>query len=266
MGMVLFSARIWGEGQVFPEYKHDFFKSNQHVTVLKVATLDQAKAAVGSQAELVIWIDARLSKDNVLYVLPPEMDKEFLNTKRSEQEANPEAQIMMGSKLSNYNWEQIKAFFPQISYLKDYLTELPNTRFVVNVVDNTHEVHAYVAQALGELNPDSRILIQSDTLVIMTSIKELKPQWLYGTATADLMRLLSFDSMWILPAVQFKGDVLIAPFTLLKRPAFNEAGIEEMRRRHKKIFIGPIENTEQLSEARRLKADGLIVNDLNILR
>jgi hypothetical protein len=76
------------------------------------------------------------------------------------------------------------------------------------------------------------------------------------------MRMMSFDSMWILPSTQFKGDVFISPFTLLKRPAFNDDIVAEMKRRHKKIFLGPISTKEQLDDAKRLGADAYITEDL----
>lgn len=263
VGIVLFAARIWGDGQTFPIYEHGFFKENQELTVLKVTSLEQAQAAVQEKPDVVIWLDVRISQDNILYVLSPSADVEFLNFIKAEQEKHPDQQIMTGGKLTGYTWEKLKSFYKDAALLKEYYEKLPQTRFVVNIVDNVLDVHAFVNQVLEPLNPGSRTLIQSDTLVIMTSVKALRPEWLYGTGTADLMRLLSFDSLWILSSVQFKGDVFISPFKLLKRPAFNDAGIAEMRRRHKRVLLGPIENATELAEARRLKADGLIVNDLN---
>ena len=63
------------------------------------------------------------------------------------------------------------------------------------------------------------------------------------------------------------GDVFVAPFKVFKKPALNDNIIEEVRRRKKRIFLGPIENAAQLAEAQRYNADGLITADLpNLLQ
>ncbi|MNL70746.1 hypothetical protein D3C87_1957960 [compost metagenome] len=51
----------------------------------------------------------------------------------------------------------------------------------------------------------------------------------------------------------------------MKRPAFNDDIIEEMRRRNKRVFLGPIMNEEQFKMAERYKADGLITENLDEL-
>ncbi|MBO9668465.1 MAG: hypothetical protein J7501_16830, partial [Bdellovibrio sp.] len=107
--------------------------------------------------------------------------------------------------------------------------------------------------------------IQSEANVVIQAVKDLKPEWIYGTGTPDLMRLMSFDSLWVLPATQFKGDVFVAPFKILNRPAFNDDVIAEMRRRKKRVFLGPIKTEEEFNRARAYNADGYITEDLTQL-
>ncbi|MNS99430.1 hypothetical protein D3C72_1338320 [compost metagenome] len=178
------------------------------------------------------------------------------------QKANPQAPIFTGGKLSEYTWEQINEFYKTTPALKEIYEKFKDTRFVLNVIDNVSEVHTTVVAAIEGLNPDARTFLQSDALIIITSIKELKPMWVYGTSYPDIMRLLSFDSLYILPSTQFKGDVFVAPFKVLKRPAFNDDIIAEMRRREKKVFLGPIENEEEYNKAKSLNADALITSNL----
>lgn len=266
VGILLLTARIWGLGQVFPPFEHDFFKGNQPFIILKADTLDQVTAATTAQPDVIIWADVRVSKDKVAFILSSDKDAEFLNFKRTEQEKNPTTPIMTGGKLSDYSWEQINEFYKNTPALKEYYEQFPQTRFVLNIVDNVTDVHLDVIRTIEGLNPNPRTLIQSDTLVIMTAIKDLKPEWVYGTSIPDLMRFLAFDSLWILPSTQFKGDVFISPFTLMKRPAFNADIIEEMRRRNKRVFLGPIESKAQFEEAKSYKAEGYITTDLSQLK
>ncbi len=255
-------ARIWGDAQNYPLYEHAFFSGPAPIVIVKADTLDKVQEAIKLKSDVVIWADVRLSLDKVPFILPPSRDVEFLKMKEAEQKANPNTPIMTGSKLSEYPWEQINEFYKTTPALKEYYEQFPQTRFVLNIVDNVHDVHSAVVEAIDGLSAKSRTMIQSEALVVMTSVKELKPEWVYGTSTPDIMRMLTFDSLYILSSTQFKGDVFVAPFTLMKRPAFNENIIVEMRRRNKRIFLGPIQTAEQFAEASRYKADGLITENL----
>lgn len=262
LGILLLMARIWGMGQTFPVYEHAFFSGPAPIVIVKADTLSKVQEALKLKSDVVIWADVRLSSDKVPFILPAVRDREFIDKKAAEQKANPTAKIMTGGKLSEYTWEQINEFYKDTPALKEFYEQFPDTRFVLNIIDNVHDVHTSVVSAIETLKPNPRTLIQSDALVIMTTIKELKPEWVYGTSQPDIMRLLSFDSMWILPSTQFKGDVFIAPFKIMKRPAFNDDIIVEMRRRNKRIFLGPIENESQFADATRYKAEALITTNL----
>lgn len=264
VGTLIFMTRIWGLSQAFTPYEHVFFDGKVPFVVVKANTLDLAKEVLKTQPDAILWIDVRLSKDKVPFVLPANRDTEFLDMKKRLQEASPNIPIMTGIKLSEYNWEEINEFYKDTPAVKEYYEQFPTTRFILNIVDNAQEVHTALVSAIEGFKPDSRTLIQSDTLIIIKTIRELKPGWVYGTSTPDLMRFLTLDAMWILPSTQFIGDVFIAPFTLMKRPAFNDDIITEMRRRHKRIFL-VVENEKQLAEARRYNAEGLIVNELSEL-
>ncbi|MGZ3769272.1 MAG: hypothetical protein ACXVCP_06510 [Bdellovibrio sp.] len=261
VGVLILMARIWGLGQTFQAYEHPFF-NQAPVTVVKTETIEKAEQILKLNPQAALWLDVRISKDKTVFVLSSTHDKEFLDLKRKEQEQNPSVPIMTGIKLSEYSWNDLKSFYKDSSLLKDFYSKFPNTRFVLNVVDNASEVHVAVVNAIKDLKPDSRTLLQSDALVIMTTTKELKPEWLYGTSVPDIVRLLTFDSMWILPSTQFKGDVFLAPFKIKNRPAFNDDIISEMRRRKKRVVLGPIRTKEEMAETIRMKADGYITEDL----
>lgn len=265
VGVLVVMARIWGLGQNYPLYEHAFFSGPTPLIIVKVDTLTAANEALRVNPEAVLWLDVRFSRDKITYVLPPSRDTEFLKLKHQEQEMNPATPIMIGGKISEYPWQQINGFFKSAPTLAEFYEKFPQSRFVLNIIDNVSEADTVLVTAIKNLKPNERTLIQSDVLVIVSSIKELKPEWVYGTSTPDIVRLLTFDSMYILPSTQFKGDVFIAPFTLRKRPAFNEEILAEMRRRNKRIFLGPIHNKAQFAEASRFKVDGYITENLSEL-
>lgn len=265
VGILILMARIWGLGQNYPPYEHAFFQGAQPLLIVKTTTLEAAQKTLAEKPEAVLWLDVRFSREKVPFILPAAKDKEFLEFKRQAQEKNPTTPIFIGARLSEYPWEQINEFYKTTPALREFYEQFPKTRFILNIIDNVADAHTALVDAIQEFKPNERTFIQSDVLVIMTSVKELKPEWVYGTSTPDLMRLLTFDSMYVLPSTQFKGDVFVSPFTILKRPAFNDDIIAEMRRRNKRVFLGPIENAQQLAEASRLKADGLITENLSEL-
>lgn len=262
LGILILMARIWGLGQNYPLYEHAFFNNPTPLVIVKVETLENAHNTLKLRPDAVLWLDVRFSREKVPFILPARRDQEFLTALQKEQELSPTTPIMIGSKLSEYPWEQINEFYKDTPALREFYTQFPETRFVLNVVDNVADAHTSVVEAIKEFKPNSRTLIQSDALIILTSIKDLKPEWVYGTSTPDIMRLLTFDSLYVLTTTQFMGDVFIAPFTLMKRPAFNDNIIAEMRRRNKRIFLGPIRTKEELAEASRQKAEGYITENL----
>jgi hypothetical protein len=262
LAVLITMARIWGLSQPIMVYEHVFFNGAQPIIVAQVKTLEEAQNAVKLKSDVVLWLNVRFSKERVPFVLDPGLDASFLHMKKEEQDKNPQVPIWLGSHLSDYPWEQINEFYKSTPSLKEFYEQFPKTRFVVNMVDNVADAHLKLIEAIENLKPNERTIIQSDALALMTATKDLKPEWLYGTSVPDLMRFLTLDSMYVLPATLFKGDVFISPFTIMKRQAFNDDIIAELQRRKKRIFLGPIQNEAQLQKAKSLNVTGYITDNL----
>lgn len=262
LAVLITMTRIWGMSQPHVLYDHAFFSGPTPLIIAQVKTFDEAKAAITLKSDVVLWLNVRFSKERTPFVLDATRDAEFLNFKRAEQEKNPQTPIFTGARLSDYSWEQINEFYKTTPAIKEFYEQFPQSRFVLNLVDNVAEAHLRLVEAIEGFKPNPRTLIQSDTLILMTATKDLKPEWVYGTAVADIMRLLTLDSMYVLPATLFKGDVYIAPFKVMNRPAFNAHIIAEMHRRQKRIFLGPIQSEAQLQQAKDYNVTGFITDNL----
>jgi hypothetical protein len=260
--ILVMMARIWGLGQTYTSYENAFFNGSTPLIVAKADTLQEAEENLKLAPDTIIWVDVRFSRDQVAFVLDPTQDSRFLENRKQLQEKNPETPIMVGAKISEYPWEQINEFYSTTPALREYYERFPKTRFILNMVDNVSEAHQILVKSIEDLKPNGRTFIQSDALILMTAVKELKPEWVYGTSVPDLMRLMTFDSMFILPSTQFKGDVFLAPFLVQKRKSFNDDIMAEMRRRHKRVFLGPISNKAELEVAQKYQAEGLITENL----
>ena len=249
--VILLTSRLWGLGQSFPEFQHPFFESAP-LTILKVGSDKELKEALQQKPDLVFWLDVTTTKDHKLIVF----GRDFASSDMS-------IEAFHGPKSLAYDYAKMQQIHPEVRELREVISEYTTQKFVLNILDNVDNVHIGVTEALKGLSAEKRILLQSNYNVVMTSTKEIEPFWLYGCSQADLMRFLTFESMWILPATPFKGDVYISPFVLVGRPAFHESTLEEVRRRNKKIVLGPALDKKEFDDAVRLKADGVIVEKLS---
>lgn len=251
--VVLLTSRLWGLGQQYPDFQHPFFENvASPAIIVKVKSEKDLEETLQKKADALVWLDVETSSDHKLIVFAMDLNPQQMSI-----------EAYRGPKSLAYPLQQLKNMHPDVRELHDIVAKYPQQKFVLNILDNVEGVHTDLAAALKGLSPEKRILVQSNYNVIIDSVKELEPFWLYGCSQADLMRFLTFESMWILPSTPFKGDVYVSPFVLLGRPAFHETTIEEVRRRKKKIILGPALDKKEFDDAIRMKVDAIIVEKLS---
>lgn len=249
--IVLLISRLWGMGQQYSEFHHPFFEgAPSPLIIVKVNTEKALQEAAQQKSDVAFWLDVETTNDQKIIVFAHDIQAKEMSI-----------QTFRGPKPLAYPFQQLHRMRPEVRELKRILAQFPTQKFVLNILDNVTGIHTGLSENLKGLSPEKRILIQSNYNVILTSLKEIEPFWLYGCSKADLMRFLTFESMWVLPATPFKGDVYIAPFFLVGRPAFHESTLEEVRRRNKKIILGAVLDKKEFDDALRLKADGIIVEN-----
>ncbi len=251
--IVLLISRLWGMGQQYPDFQHPFFEgSSSPLIIVKGESEKDLQEIQRQKPDAAVWLDVATTSDQKIIVFTRDLKAKEMSI-----------ETYRGPKSLAYSFEQLRSMHPEVRELRGIVAEFPTRKFVLNILDNVTGIHIGLVEALKGLSPEKRILLQSNYNVILSSIKELEPFWLYGCSQADLMRFLTFESMWVLPATPFKGDVYIAPFILIGRPAFHESTLEEVRRRHKKIILGPALDKKEFDDAIRLKADGILVENLS---
>lgn len=150
---------------------------------------------------------------------------------------------------------------PTRPLLKDLLLKFPKTRFVINCNDNVQDIHLNLSQVIDDAKADDHVMIQSNYDTILISLKALKPRLVYGSTPEDLTRIKTFQSLWILPAAPLKGDVYFTGLKYRGVEAINADIAQEIHRRQKKLFIGPLSTKDEVDQALRLGADALFVSD-----
>jgi hypothetical protein len=151
-----------------------------------------------------------------------------------------------------------------IARAAEILKENPKNRFILNVTKSTDRIDEKVASILTD-KENGRVLIESPFDVVMSSIKTLKPLLVYGSSQADQMRFRVFESLGVLTAAPFKGDAYVGSITLQKVPLFDENIALELKRRFKKIILGPLTNSSDVAQALRLDVDGIYVSDTQLI-
>lgn len=232
--LVLLSVRLWGLSQVPKDFDHPLFHQQKPWRAISYSLRDKALKTD------IIWIDVIESKERNLFVLEKPLQA---------------SQIQ-------YSENELAQFNP-IS-LHQALEELSGHRILLNILSSTEQIEKRITSQL-EKYKDDEVIIQSDYDAVISAIKEIKPLWLYGSSLGSKVRMRTFQSMWILPATSFVGDLYIGPVESNKVQLITQEVVNEIHRRKKNIFAGPFSNQEKLEQALRLGIDGVFIDQEALL-
>jgi hypothetical protein len=249
VGLGLLLARFWGLSLQHKAFDHAFFRSP--VTfVFNVQNFGQANDAFKASSTAALWLDVRVSRDHEFFVKSPKDLSAVLNP-------GIVGKGFLGTKPYFYDYVFLKSIMPDLKSLRDFLEQYPQQKFVLNILDNHESIHLHLAEALANYQPEQRILIQSETAGILEYLKKEKPFWLYGMSLAEVTRILSFDSIGLGPAIQLRGDVLVSPLIRFDREFVTLSLLAEMKRRKKRVLLGPLETDKQVQKAIEYYQKGL---------
>lgn len=231
------TIKMMSDAQVYTPYKTNYFKENEKLVIVAW----EQSYLLEKKADLILWVDVyRNTKGEIL--AKPWKDRNLLK-KDLPQDANPARPLLL-----------------------DLLKKFPQTRWVINCDDNTQDIQVTLNSVLNEAQVQERAMIQSNYNTILESLKESQPMLVYGSTIADMTRLKTFQSMYLMSAAPFKGDVLFSALTYLNRPTVTKEMVYEMRRRFKKVILGPLMNAQEVEAAKILEPDGLFVADPFLLQ
>lgn len=235
--LFLLMLNQWGSARINTPHEFPFFSNSSSAGLSIAGQLEDVKIA-----DQIYWLDIRLSADKKVFVLPGCYNLPLL---RSFGE----------SKISNLSFEQLKTQRKSLNLLSDFYQRFPHQKFMLNIIDNEFDIDTLVVDAIKDFNPDDRTLVISSAEIITKSIKKLKPLWVYGSSQSDLLRLKTYESLWILPAVSFESDVFVSPVKLMNRDAFNSEIINFLHARQIKTIIAPIYSDEEAALAHKYQVD-----------
>lgn len=267
VGFILLTARIWGLSQVHTPYHHPLLQT-QKTPQLGVFVTDSLQLEELRLATAEAWaiLPVRISADKKIFILDPSKDSQFLDYILEEQKRKPQTPLLKGQNLSTYDFDELQKFFGDLVLLETYYQRFPNQVFVLNLIDNISEFHAYLKQVLSQApSASERTLVMSETHVLLTATKEQLPELVFGSSMADITRLMSLESLGVIAAAPLKADVLTTPLTFRGRPLLKKSIVDEMRRRHKKVFVTDLTSAE-IDLAKGLEVDGYFFKSIEEFR
>jgi hypothetical protein len=231
-------VKLWGQSQIYNDYKHPMYAVTTELiefTKPSFKNLDQ-----DIKTKKFLYLDVAVTQDQKLVVPKRLWDKK--------------------EKPIRYcNSEDIKN---DSILLQDYKTNLKNQFIIFNIIENTQAVHEnflFNMQQLG-LEKGDNFIVVSPFEAPIKALKDIAPSFLFGTTIPEIAKLIAMQSMYVIEAVNIRADVIIHPLKIRNQKFYNEDLVKEMKRRNKRIIIGPISSAEK-EEAIKLKPYGLIIED-----
>lgn len=262
LGAVLVAAMVWGimwfwgGSQTYKPYDHPLMNwthpEGQPLQALSTDDLDEAKDFLAKNPDGILYLNLKVSKDGLLFTTKPGA-LDFITKLQQE---NPNEYT--GNKNFYYDFAYLKKHAPDLILVDDWITLKPKF-WIFNIVDNAMDIDKHITIWFEKNNFADKAVITSDADIVISSLKDKNPLWIYGTSLSDLTKLLTMTSVKLQALVGFKRDYFITPVTLNNREAINPKLIIEMKKRFKKVAIGPITTNQELEIAKTQSPDILII-------
>lgn len=258
--LILIIIRFWGLSMPTYKYEHDFYSFSQTkgpVEIKVFHAIESTNKDIASKPDLILWLNSYISKDNIFVVdADSNLNKSIFDLKKD----NSSKVSFKGRYLQNYTFEELQTIQPNLLKLEDVLKTYPKHKAIISINNNAEGIHKNFIELVEKLKIEKQILIHSDYDIVMKSIKEERPLYTFGTSISEIMRLKTFSTIYITPAVSMKGDALVSVLSYKNRPMVTQEIVDEVKRRQKFVFLGPLNTPEEIEAAKKFNPDGLIIN------
>jgi hypothetical protein len=127
----------------------------------------------------------------------------------------------------------------------EFLKHSVHKDFLLNV--QAHDTWSLdeLVTAVSAFDESKHFAVKTDSQKIAMFLRKKAPQWLYAADSASLVRLRTFESMWIETAMDFWPDFVIATFTPKDAPQIDTRMAAELERRKKRVLWNWPENATE---------------------
>lgn len=235
-------VKFWGLSQTYNDFKHPMYSQElqQDLPAIQFIKPTFGNLETEIKSEKNLYLDVAVTQDQKLVA--------------------PKRRWLSGEKPLRYlNSGDI---LKDIVVLENFKTDLKNKKIIFNIIENTQAVHenfVYNMQKMG-LEKGFNFIVTSPYEAPIKALKEIAPAYIYGSTQPEILKIIAMQSMYVLEAANIRADMIIHPLKIKNQDFFNEALVNEMIRRHKRIIVGPIPSSE-IEKAIKLKPYGLIIDN-----
>jgi len=232
-------VKLWGQSQVFPEYKHPMYSisSSEPIEFIKPSYAHLEKEI---QEKTFLFLDVAIT-----------LDQKLVAPKRLWSQKEKSIQYL--------NYDEIKN---DALLLQNYKEILKKKKIIFNLIENSqaaHENFFYNMQQL-DLEKGDNFIVTSPYEAPIKALKDLAPSFLFATTQPEILKILAMGSMYLYEAVNIRADLILHPLKIRNQGFFTEDFLKELRRRRKRIIVGPISEAEK-TEAVKLSPYGLVIQE-----
>ena len=236
--IIFLILKIWGGSQTFISYPHAFY-NQQNETVIQFEKPKFSEISeILKNSKKNIYLDIATTKDGVIVI--------------------HEVNKYQTSSFRNQYFKDIKDV---VLNLSDFKNSLKNRKIIFNLTENAIAGDKTLIEEFQKMDLDdkSEILISAPYEVMSKSLKELAPTYIFAASKPEILRLKAMESFYLIETASLRADVIVHPLYYYKKLFFTETFVQEIKRRNKKIIIGPIPKSEY-EDALKLNPFAIIVD------
>lgn len=121
--------------------------------------------------------------------------------------------------------------------LENFLKTFPKLRLAVEVHAQHDAPLEKISALFEQYNYDENLLILSQYEGTLRELKKTNPRWLYGSSSANLVKLNLMASLFLETLITMDFDVFVIDYDQQKPPVLNKRLIKEINQRFKKVFV-----------------------------
>lgn len=239
--VIFFTVKFWGLSQPYSDYKHPFYETAD-VIIFKKPQFSQIANALNSSTDN-LYLDIANTKDQKVVIVATTANQPHDHTKniRNKLYAEVEKDVLL---------------------LSQFQQQLAKRKIIFNIVENAIAGHLIFTDEMKRLGLEKGVnfVVTTPYEVLAKSIKEQAPTFLYGTTQPEILKLKAMESLKLIEAATMRADILIYPLSYYKQPFYSEALQTELKRRYKRIIVGPISAAE-IEEAKKVNPLGIIIQE-----
>jgi hypothetical protein len=246
---------VFSSQQTYEPYDHPLLnRLTSRVLALEPQTFEAATEFIQSQKQGGLVVKLHMSRDGHFFTA----SQITLDTVFSELKKDPLQ--FLGPKTFLYTYDFLKKYSDDLIPIEAWLQLKPGF-WIFDILSNTTDVDRFFIEHLKDKNLDQEIIIRSDTDIIVSSLKSKMPQWLFGSTQSDMTEMLTMASVKLEGLPQFNRDVYFSPLKYADRSVLKGAVFTEIRKRKKKVAIGPVHTDLDREQALIYQPDILIVSE-----